>query len=27
VLIERGYFSEAELRAKMAEVRRRDESA
>ena|SRR5437763_16212316 len=27
VLIERGYFSEAELRAKMLEVRRRDESA
>ncbi|HZS67104.1 MAG TPA: hypothetical protein VFA72_08330 [Burkholderiales bacterium] len=27
VLIERGYFSEAQLRAKMAEVRRRDESA
>jgi hypothetical protein len=27
VLIERGYFNEAELRAKMAEVRRRDESA
>jgi hypothetical protein len=27
VLIERGYFSEAELRAKMAEVRRRNESA
>jgi nitrile hydratase len=27
VLIERGYFTEAELRAKMAEVRRRCESA
>jgi hypothetical protein len=27
VLIERGYFTDAELRAKMAEVRRRDESA
>ena len=27
VLIERGYFSEADLRAKMLEVRRRDESA
>src|ERR1051326_8372390 len=27
VLIEHGYFSEAELRAKMAEVRRRNESA
>jgi hypothetical protein len=27
VLLERGYFTEAELRAKMAEVRRRYESA
>ena len=27
VLIERGYFTEAELRSKMAEVRRRYESA
>jgi nitrile hydratase subunit beta len=27
VLIERGYFTDAELRAKMADVRRRDESA
>ena len=27
VLIERGYFTESELRAKMAEVRRRYESA
>jgi nitrile hydratase subunit beta len=27
VLIERGYFTDIELRAKMAEVRRRDESA